>query len=376
MKILFVLGARSEWGYIKPVIDCAISRGHRAEIFACNTSIINRFGHLDSEIEANKKYVFAGKFFTAFDGDNKVSMSKSLGSVILSATDWLVNNKYDWIIIAGDRVEQLGFTIAAGIMYIPIGHIQAGERSGNIDGISRHAIARFAHLHFASNEDAATRLKKSGEESFRIHLTGAPQLDELVSVKLPDIKELVNRRIIKSEKYIIAVLHGSTDEIEMDKKALSVIEVLHENETSIVWIAANNDEGKFQLEEVVKRNIRIQDSFHTNLNRLDYLSLLRNCKFIIGNSSSGLLEAPTFSTPAINLGIRQSLRFRGLNVIDCDFDKKEIREAIIKVINPKFKDKLKKELNPYGDGQSSEKIVTILEQTMVNHRFLTKKITY
>ena len=375
MKILFVLGARSEWGYIKPILQELRKKNHQASIFACNTSVINRFGNLISEIEADG-FEISGKFYTAFDGDNKIAMAKSIGSVINSATDFLSNNNYDWIIVSGDRVEQLGFTIAAAVMYYPIAHIQAGERSGNIDGVSRHAIARFAHLHLASNQDAAGRLINSGEDEKRVFVTGAPQLDELTSSNIPTVNELLERRIILEKNFIVAVVHGSTDELDLTYGLNILITVLLNKSTPIVWIAANNDEGKYEVEFQIKKSLRRNDKFYTNLNRLDYLSLLQNCEFIIGNSSSGILEAPTFGTPAINLGVRQSMRLRGVNVIDCGFNEKEISIAISTATSNEFKKIASEGKNPYGDGESSKRIVEILEKISPDHEFLLKQITY
>lgn len=375
MKILFVLGARSEWGYIKPILLEIRKKNHKASIFACHTSVINRFGNLISEIEADG-FEISGKFYTAFDGDNKIAMAKSIGSVVNSATDFLSNNEYDWIIVSGDRVEQLGFTIAAAVMYIPIAHIQAGERSGNIDGVSRHAIARFAHLHLASNQDAADRLINSGEDEKRVFVTGAPQLDELTSSEIPKVNELVERRIIPDKKFIVAVVHGSTDELDLIDGINILISALQKGPTPIIWIAANNDDGKYEVENQIKKSLRRNDKFYTNLNRLDYLSLLQNCDFIIGNSSSGILEAPTFGTPAINLGIRQSMRLRGVNVIDCNFDEIEISQAITKATSREFKTIASKGTNPYGDGDSARKIIEILEKITPDHDFLIKQITY
>jgi GDP/UDP-N,N'-diacetylbacillosamine 2-epimerase (hydrolysing) len=375
MKILFVLGARSEWGYIKPILVELKKKNHKAGIFACHTSIINRFGNLISEIEADG-FEISGKFFTAFDGDNKIAMAKSIGSVINSATDFLSNNNYDWVIVSGDRVEQLGFTIAAAVMYIPIAHVQAGERSGNIDGVSRHAIARFAHLHLASNQDAADRLIASGEDEKRVFITGAPQLDELISSEVPSVGELLERSIILEENFIVAVVHGSTDELDLGNRISTLISALLKQSTPIIWIAANNDDGKYEVENQIKKSLRRKDKFFANLNRLDYLSLLQNCKFIIGNSSSGILEAPTFGIPAINLGIRQSMRLKGTNVIDCDFNENDILKAITTATSIEFRKISLEGKNPYGDGGSSRRIIDILEKIKPNHEFLLKQITY
>ena len=376
MKILFTLGARSEWGYIRPLIDLSLKQGHQCEIWACNMSVLSRFGSLIEEIEKDG-YQIAGKFHTSVDGDNRVGMSKSLGLAVLSASDWLSNNKYDWIIISGDRVEQLGVTLAAAIQYLPIAHIQAGERSGNIDGVTRHAIARYAHLHFAANEDAKNRLIRSGEDEHRVHVTGAPQIDEIKISRIPNLGELMERRIISNEHFILAVLHGVTEESDSAaEKIQSLISILHEDETQIIWIGSNNDNDKLVIEHHIKQTLRTNDRFYSNLNRLDYLALLKHSNFIIGNSSSGILEAPSFGTPAINIGRRQDLRFRGQNVIDCSFEPRKLKESITLAKSKGFVDQSRQASNPYGDGESSQRILEILESTQVNPEFLIKQINY
>jgi len=376
MKILFVLGARSEWGYIKPIIDLAETRGHDCEIWACNMSVLGRFGSLVDEI-ATEGYKVIGRFNTSIDGDNRVSMAKSLGVAVLSASDWLANNDLDWIVVAGDRMEQLAVTLSAAILYKPIAHIQAGERSGNIDGVTRHAIARFAHIHFAANEDARERLLRSGEQLERIFLTGAPQLDEIILTRIPDKEELMERGIISQKNFVLGVLHGTTEEDgQFLGNVSNLVEELSEIDLGVIWIASNNDSDKQTIERVVKGSLRAKDKFFTNLNRIDYLGLLKNCKFIIGNSSSGILEAPSFKIPAINLGRRQDLRYRGQNVIDASFAKEEIRESIKKAQSPAFLEQLVGTSNPYGDGQSSQRILDVLESTEINPEFLIKQITY
>ena len=133
MKLLFVLGSRGEWGYIRPLIRLAQESGHDVDIWCANMSVLSRFGKL-SEVISNEGYPVVGEFYTALEGDDNIALAKSFGLVTLSASDWLMNNKYDWVIVSGDRVEQLAFVIVASLSNLAICHIQAGERSGNIDG--------------------------------------------------------------------------------------------------------------------------------------------------------------------------------------------------------------------------------------------------
>ena len=376
MKVLFVLGSRGEWGYIKPVIEEFERRGHHTEIWACNMSVLNRFGNLVDEISSGG-FKISQKVLTAVDGDNRLALSKSFGLTALTFADHVSNNLYNWIIFSGDRVEQLSAVIVAAINYIPIAHIQAGEKSGNIDGVSRHAIARFAHVHFASNSDAAERLERSGEDRSRIFITGAPQLDEINFADIPTVAELVSRKIVNGTHFILAVLHGTTeDETNIASQAKILIAELTSQELPIIWIGSNNDSGSAEIGGLIKSSLRLNDKFYVNLNRLDYLSLLANCSFLIGNSSSGILEAPTFKKPVINLGRRQDGRIKAANIIQGEFSREAIRECIKKVQHENFLSICSEVVNPYGSGDSSKTIVDILQNIETDYDFLTKQITF
>lgn len=376
MKLLFVLGSRGEWGYIRPIIELAKTRGHNPAIWACNMSVLDRFGNLVEEI-VREGYPVVGRALTAVDGDSNTALAKSFGLTALSATDWLTNNQYDWVVIAGDRVEQVAFVVSAAILRTPICHIQAGERSGNIDGMSRHAIARYAHLHFAANEDAVNRLIKSGEDENRVHLTGAPQLDDLELHDIPGIEELIKRRIVRNKDFVLAVMHGVTEEESLNETNIQILcEVLTNQPESVIWIGSNNDTGASAIRGTITSSLRAEDMFYSNMNRLDYLALLKHSKYLIGNSSSGILEAPSFGKPVINLGNRQKDRVRGVNVIDVDFSSKNIQDAINKAKSSEFISLAAESTNPYGDGKSSERILGILEATEITPELLNKQISY
>jgi len=376
MKLLFVLGSRGEWGYIRPLIQLAKNSNHQVDIWCANMSVLNRFGKL-SEVIKQEGYPVVGEFYTAVDGDDNFAMAKSFGLVSLSASDWLMNHEYDWVIVSGDRVEQLAFVVVASLSNNAICHIQAGERSGNIDGKNRHAIARYAHLHMAANTEAAERLIRSGEDPSRVKVTGAPQIDDMVNQQLPLLQELKERKVINSSKFILSVFHGVTEDLQASKEGIdTLINVLSEIDLPVIWIGSNNDTLGSFIEKKIIASLRIDDKFYSNLNRLDYLALLKNCEFIIGNSSSGILEAPTFGKPAVNIGRRQADRYRGQNVIDCEYNIESISSSIQKARTESFKILCSQTKNPYGSGDSSQQILSILEKTIVSPNFLIKQIAY
>ena len=376
MKLLFVLGSRGEWGYIRPLIQLAKNSNHQVDIWCANMSVLNRFGKL-SEVIKQEGYPVVGEFYTAVDGDDNFAMAKSFGLVSLSASDWLMNHEYDWVIVSGDRVEQLAFVVVASLSNNAICHIQAGERSGNIDGKNRHAIARYAHLHMAANTEAAERLIRSGEDPSRVKVTGAPQIDDMVNQQLPLLQELKERKVINSSKFILSVFHGVTEDLQASKEGIDIlVHALSEIDLPVIWIGSNNDTLGSFIEKKIIASLRIDDKFYSNLNRLDYLALLTNCEFIIGNSSSGILEAPTFGKPAVNIGRRQADRYRGKNVIDCEYNSESISSSIQKARTESFKILCSQAKNPYGSGDSSQQILSILENTVVSPIFLIKQIAY
>ena len=340
--------------------------------------LLPAYGSSYKEIERDG-FTIHYRIHMSLDGYSHTTMAKSLGICLMELPDILDNEKPDWLVLAGDRGEQLMGAIAAGYTYTPVAHIQAGEVSGNIDNMARHAIGKFVHLHLASNEDAANRLEKLGEEKFRIHNVGAPQLDEMVNCSYSSLKEIRKNLGFKiPDKYLLAVMHPVTEEYYHTKKQAEIfVSALNSFDYPKIVIMPNNDAGSGYIKRALDENKKGEYHIFANMKRQDYLGLLKHCLCIVGNSSSGLLEAPTFRTPAVNIGRRQNQRYRGNNVIDVDFDEKEITNAITKASSEEFHNYLKNNIDyPYGDGHSSEKILDLLLNTKIDEKFLTKQLTY
>lgn len=379
MKILFVTGSRGEWGYIRPILEI-IDKDPNIEYELCvtNMHLLPSFGNSYLEIE-NDGFKIHHKIHMSLDGYDHFTQVKSLGIFFSSFSDVVTNSKPDWILLAGDRGEQLIAATVGAYSYIPVAHIQAGEKSGNIDGTSRHAIGKFAHIHFAANKDASDRLIKLGEEDFRVHNVGAPQIDELVKARITPLEVLEEKYSVSLENYFLFVQHPITEEFDQAKEQIEIsIEALNNfSEIPIITILPNNDAGSIVINTTIHEKANSNFYKFANLTREDYLGFLKYCKVIIGNSSSGLLEAPTLNTPAVNIGRRQNGRVQGINVINCSHNKDEIINAINKAIDPKFKEHLNQKCkNPYGDGNSSEKIIKILTECEINNKLVVKSLTY
>lgn len=374
-KLLFLLGSRGEWGYIKPLIDICKKEKINYSICATNMVLLPNYGSLIKEIRKN--YKVSDEIYMALEGSNHYVMSKSLGIFLTSFIDVIKRQKPSWIVLAGDRGEQLMGAVAGAYTYTPVAHIQAGERSGNIDGVARHSLSKLAHLHFASNLDAVKRLIKLGEEKYRIFNVGAPQIDDMKNIKFKDDFLKKNLNIDTKNPFILVVMHPVTEEYGLIKNQVKIlISALNNIKKKKIWILPNIDAGADIIRKAIIENRNSDTLIFKNLSREIYLTLLKRSDLIIGNSSSGILEAPTYFLPAINLGRRQNNRLQAKNIINSKFDKKDILYAIKKATSKKFKLTCKKIKNPYGDGNSSKRIIEILNKTIIDDNLMIKNITY
>lgn len=379
-SIVIVTGSRGEYGYIRPILrEIEACGGLTYSLVVTNLHLLSDYGYSLKEIDQDGFRV-TDKIYMALDGYTPASMSKSLGVFLMSVTDALVRLKPDIVLLAGDRGEQLMTAIAAAHMNIPVAHIQAGELSGNVDGMSRHAIARFAHLHFAANRDAAERLRKSGEQDFRIYLTGAPQLDELVNGDFAPAEEVRKAYGLRAgEPLILFIQHPVTEEYDRTARQLQeTLEAVCELQHQTVVVFPNNDAGSEDARRMIERYGRPFVRVERTLPRRMYVGLMRIASVMVGNSSSGLIEAPVFRLPVVNVGTRQRGRYRGNNVIDAPAERTAIRAAIQQAMSAEFCSQLMNGNNdPYlGDGQVSKRIVDILRRVEIDEKLLKKQLTY
>lgn len=378
-KVLIVSGSRGEYGYIRPIIKL-MKKSHilEPEVLVTNMHLLPEFGYSVEEFMRDGIRVNQ-RVYSALSGYTNITMIKSLGIFMLSIADILNNKRPDIILLSGDRGEQLVSAIAGSHANIPIAHIQAGELSGNVDGVSRQAITRFAHIHFASNKDAEKRLLRMGEEPFRIFTVGAPQLDEFVQEKITPVKQIAEKFYLDLRKPIILVVqHPITEQsIHAGDQMRATLEAVASFGYQTIIIYPNNDAGSIAIQECIQRHRDINIKVERNASRQIFGALLKIASVIVGNSSSAIIEAPSFNLPAVNIGRRQERRLQAGNVINVPrHEPKAIRRAIEKAISKNFRDSLKNLANPYGDGHSSERIIRTLETITVNEKLLFKRIAY
>ena len=378
-NVAILTEARSSYGYLRPIVRRI---EHDPDIdyslIVTNQHLLPDFGYSVEEIESDG-LIITDRIYTTLDGYMPATMCKSLGVLLLGLTDTFVRLQPDLILAIGDRGDSLMAALAGAHMNIPVAHIQAGERSGNIDGITRHAITRFAHIHFASGPDAAERLRRMGEEEFRIFMTGAPQLDELVNGDFATRQEIAERFGLDPERPLLLVLqHPVTEQFgdgveQMEETLEALCELGHQ----AVLIFPNTDAGSDDLRLMIERYRRPFMRVERNVPRRVYGGLMQAASALIGNSSSGLIEAPALNLPAVNVGERQRDRVRAGNVIDVPHDRRAIVEAVRRALDPEFRRGLANGDSPYlSDGSVSERIVEILKTIPIDDRLLRKQIAY
>jgi UDP-hydrolysing UDP-N-acetyl-D-glucosamine 2-epimerase len=307
-------------------------------------------------------------------------MAKSIGECITRIADSLEKIRPDILLVLGDRSEMLAGAIATTYLGIPIAHIHGGDISGNVDEPVRHAITKLAHIHFPATKESADRIIKMGEESWRVHIVGAPGLDLALNTKLPKPKKLAKKYGLDlSKPIILAVQHPVVTEAE--KAAGQIRETLKaivELGYKTLLIYPNADAGGRRMIEVIKEYERFPfiETFKSIAHE-EYLGLMRLASAMVGNSSSGIIEAPSFGLPVVNIGTRQHGRQRAENIIDVDYDGEEIKKAIQKALFDKeFREKARSCKNVYGDGKAGIRIANILGELQINRKLLDKRMTY
>ena len=380
MKLLFFTGARSEWGYIRPILELCKKKKIKFNLAVSNTHLLNNFGYSKSDI-IKDGFKIDDEIFMTLDGYNDVTMAKSLAIFGQSFSDLLNRVRPDWVVLAGDRGETFMASVISAYMNIPIAHIQAGELSGNIDGQARHAIGKFAHLHFASNIDAAKRLEKLGEQKFRIQNLGAPQLDDMQNTqKILIAQKKLEKKFVEISKinYALCIFHPVVEEYQRTKKNYSILHnFLKKHVKFRIWISPNSDSGSNIIKDSFNKLRDSNDLLIDNLPRFEYISLLKNCDFIIGNSSSGIIESASFKKPCINIGRRQKNRFSVRNVVNIEvINYRNLLKSFKIIKNKKFLSALKTVKNPYGDGNSAKKILNKILSTKINAKLINKMLTY
>ena len=361
-KIIFVTGTRADFGKIKSTIKrLQKNKNYKIIIIVTGMHLMQKYGSTYLEIKKSFPHTDIRKFKNQ---KNYQSQDLILSNTINKISPLLKKISPDMIIVHGDRVESLATAIAGSFNNFLIAHIEGGEVSGTIDEHIRHSISKLAHLHFVSNTDAKRRLLQLGELPQSIFVTGSPETDIMKSVNLPSIKSAKKRYNLDFKKYSLIIYHPVTT--EQRHKIISevncLIKFIKRVNSNFILIYPNNDPGNEIIIKKYLKNFKKNKKIKIfkSLRFEYYLTFLLNSNFIIGNSSSGVREAPFFGVPTINLGLRQKNRNNVPSIFDCKFSLNNMMK-----IFQNFKYKKFKKSKIFGDGKSAEKINKILKKKNV-----------
>ncbi|MCX6122136.1 MAG: UDP-N-acetylglucosamine 2-epimerase [Ignavibacteriales bacterium] len=368
MKTICIFtGSRAEYGSLRPVI-IALSQKEdiKVQLLVSGMHLSPEFGLTYREIEKDG-FIIDEKVEMLLSSDTPTSISKSIGIGIIGFADALERLQPDILLVLGDRFEALAVAIAAMVARIPIAHLCGGEiTEGAIDDAMRHAITKMSHIHFVAADEYRTRIIQMGENPERVYCVGGPGLDNLKTMKLLNKDEIENilGAQLQSHNFLVTFHPATLDDEPVEFQFQNLLDVLDEQANSlIVFTKANADtNGRFinqMIDSYVARKQGQAVSFYS-LGQLHYYSVMQYVDAVVGNSSSGIWEAPSFKIGSINIGTRQSGRIKAPSVIDCGTSKDSIKAAFCTLYSSEFHDILSKVVNPYGDGYASGRIVDIL----------------
>ena len=380
-KVCIITGSRAEYGLLKPLMDeFKNDKRFEMQIIATGMHLSKKFGLTYKEIE-NNGFKINKKVDIKLESDTSVGIANSIGLGVSGFAKAYQQLNPDLIIVLGDRFEILAAAIAAHVSRIPIAHIHGGEVTmGAFDDAFRHAITKMSSLHFTSSEEYRKRVIQLGEEPKRVFNVGAIGLDNIKNLKLLSKEQLERDLNFKFNKHnLLITFHPVT--LETDTSELqfqNLICVLDElKDTFLIFTKANADTNgliiNWLIDQYVKKNKDKVIAF-TTMGQLRYLSTMQYVDALIGNSSSGIIEAPSFKIGTINIGDRQKGRFKADSIIDCEPTKQAIRKALNKLYSTEFKNKLKKADSSLGNGHTAEKIKKIISNCNLDN--ILKKIFF
>ncbi|PWE19333.1 UDP-N-acetylglucosamine 2-epimerase [Aliarcobacter skirrowii] len=379
-KICVVTGTRAEYGLLYWLLkEIEADKDLELQLIVTGMHLSPEFGLTYKEIE--KEFSVNKKVEMLLSSDTSVGISKSMGLAQISFAESYDELKPDIVIVLGDRYEIFSATSAAMIARIPIAHIHGGEKTeGAFDESIRHSITKMSHLHFTATEKYKNRVIQLGEHPSRVFNVGGMGIENIKRFKLlskDEFEKLIEFKL--NIKNILVTFHPVTLENSTAKEQFQqLLDAIDELEdTNIIFTKANSDtDGRVinqMIDEYVTKNFQKSVQF-TSLGQLRYLSALQYVDAVVGNSSSGLAEAPSFRIGTINIGDRQKGRIKASSVIDCEPNKDSILKSFEKLYSKEFQETLKTTINPYGNGCASKKIVEILKN--VNLENILKKSFY
>ena len=373
---------RAEFGILKPLIS-ELNKTSATEVllFVGGTHIASEHGYTMNEIKKGN-FKITQTFDYLLNEDSPYSLTKSSGIETFELANIFNNFNFDAVCILGDRYELLPIVQTAILFKKPIIHLHGGERTeGAIDEQIRHMITKAAHIHFAACDEYAQNIIKLGEESFRVHNTGALAVDNMTSVKKKKKAELFSELNLSPEiPTIIMTFHPVTleSDISPHKQIENIFSSINNYNFQVVITAPNIDSERNEIEKVILKHVTKNPDYKyiESLGAVNFHKLIAYSEFIIGNSSSGIVEVPFFKKPTINIGTRQAGRIQHESIINTDYSVASIQKGIKKAVSSEFKNQILDLKYIFGDGNTAKKMVSIIKSTKFDNNLLIKKLTF
>ena len=326
-KIVFLTGTRADFGKLKSLMLRLQADEHfEVHVFITGMHMLSKYGSTWDEVrKAGLSNLY--RFINQNEND---SMDQILAKTVAGLSDYVKEMTPDMIIVHGDRVEALAGAIVGAFNNIRVAHIEGGEVSGTIDEVIRHSISKMSHLHFVANEQARKRLVQLGERGETLHVIGSPDVDVMNSADLPSLEEVQRYYDFNFDEYAILLFHPVTTELKHIRQQVAIlVDSVLESGQNFVVLYPNNDHGtNIILEEYERLRDCNRIAIYPSMRFEYFLTLLKHARYMIGNSSAGIREAPHFGVPAINLGSRQHKRVQTPSVMNVEIAHRDILEAI------------------------------------------------
>jgi UDP-N-acetylglucosamine 2-epimerase (non-hydrolysing)/GDP/UDP-N,N'-diacetylbacillosamine 2-epimerase (hydrolysing) len=363
-RIGVVTSSRADYSHLYwPLRELAANPAVDLGVFVLGAHLSPEFGSTVNEIERDG-FPIRARIECLLSSDTDTGMAKTIGIAILGLADAFTAWRPDMLLLIADRYEMLAPASVALALRIPVAHIEGGEISqGAIDDHVRNALTKLAHIHFTSTETARQRVIAMGEEPWRVHHAGAPSLDHLRHSSLLDRAALESRLALTlTPPTLLAAWHPVTILQDTNAEADALFSALADTRGQLIFVYPNSDAGGYALIERTRAlaATRPHTRIFVNLDTVTYWSLLGNVAAMVGNSSSGIMEAASFALPTVNVGIRQQGRERVRNIIDSLAETSAIHAAIQRALSPEFRGTLRGMTNPYGDGTAAATIARVL----------------
>jgi UDP-hydrolysing UDP-N-acetyl-D-glucosamine 2-epimerase len=377
-KVLVVTVGRSDFGISRPILDrIAETEGLEYSLLVSGAHLSRAAGYTVREIEAESRPIYARVELPDSHGSEEAT-AQAMAAAVSGTAHHLARERPDIVLVVGDRFETFAVAAATVPFNLPLAHVHGGEVSfGATDDSFRHAITKISHLHFAATHDYANRILQMGEEPWRVHVSGAPSLDNLRRAELPDRAVLASRFNINLDRPpLLVTFHPVTRQSDdVGRQIQALLDALRKVDIPIVITAPNADVGSDVIRSELARFIAERPSVTLveSFGSLNYLAMLRESAAMIGNSSSGLIETPAFALPTINVGDRQDGRTRPQNVIDVAVDTDAIVAGLRRALSPEFREGLSGMANPYGNGTASDLIAKVLAAVEIDARLIAKR---